>query len=48
AEFEGEKGVIFHNVLVRVAKGLVPELHLDTDDANAADLENGDMLRIIV
>lgn len=48
AEFEGEKGVVFHNVLVRVAKGLVPELHLDTDDANAADLENGDMLRIIV
>jgi len=46
AEFEGEKGVIFTNVLVRVGKGLVVELHLDTDDANAADLATGDMLRI--
>ena len=47
AEFEGEKGVLFHNVLIRIGKGLVLELHLDTDDANAADLANGDMMRII-
>lgn len=46
AEFEGEKGVIFSNVLVRVGKGQVLEMHLDTDDANAADLTTGDMMRI--
>ena len=46
-EFEGEKGVIFTNVLVRVTKGQVLEMHLDTDDGNAADLVNGDMMRIV-
>ncbi len=48
AAFEGEKGVIYSNVLCRIAPNQYPEIHLDTDDANAADLENGDMLRIIV
>jgi putative phosphotransacetylase len=47
-ECGGDKGLVFNNVLVRVASGLVVELHLDTDDANAADLANGDMLRMIV
>jgi putative phosphotransacetylase len=47
AEFEGEKGVLFRNVLVRIGEGLVAEMHLDTDDGNAADLTSGDMMRII-
>ena len=47
AEFEGEKGAVFRNVLVRIGKGLVVEMHLDTDDGNAADLTSGDMMRII-
>jgi len=46
-EFEGEKGVILTNVLVRVGKGQILEMHLDTDDGNAADLVNGDMMRIL-
>jgi len=46
-EFEGEKGVVFTNVLVRVAMGQVMEMHLDTDDGNAADLVSGDMMRIL-
>jgi propanediol utilization protein len=48
AAFEGEKGVVFSNVLCRIAPNQYPEVHLDTDDANAADLQNGDMLRIVV
>jgi putative phosphotransacetylase len=47
-EFEGQKGVIYNNVLCRLSSGVLPEIHLDTDDANAADLQNGDMLRLIV
>ncbi len=47
AEFEGEKGILFRNILVRIGEGLVVEMHLDTDDANAADLTSGDMMKII-
>lgn len=34
----GLRGVTFHNVLVRVREGWRPQLHLDTDEVNAADL----------
>jgi putative phosphotransacetylase len=36
--FPGERAVVLENVLVRVAKNAALELHLDTDDANAADV----------
>lgn len=31
---------VFENLLVRVGKGIKLEVHLDTDEGNAADLEN--------
>jgi putative phosphotransacetylase len=34
----GEKGVIFQNVRLKIDASYLPELHLDTDDANAADI----------
>ena len=34
----GEKGTVFENVLVRVNDGWKLQLHLDTDDANAANV----------
>jgi putative phosphotransacetylase len=34
----GEKGTVFENVLVRVNDAWRLQLHLDTDDANAADV----------
>ncbi|MCZ6633720.1 MAG: PduL/EutD family phosphate acyltransferase [bacterium] len=34
----GEKGVIFQNVRLKIDTSYLPELHLDTDDANAADI----------
>lgn len=46
-EFEGEKGIIFTNVLIRIGKAQILEMHLDTDDGNAADLVSGDMIRIL-
>lgn len=46
-EFEGERGVIFKNVLVRVSPKFAKDLHLDLDEANAASLSNGDLGTII-
>lgn len=34
----GAKGIIFENVLVRVNDAWRPQIHLDTDDANAANV----------
>jgi putative phosphotransacetylase len=43
----GEKALIFDNVQVRVKETFKLEMHLDTDDANAAGIKNGDKVRII-
>ncbi len=43
---EGERSVIFNNVLVRVRDDFVLELHIDTDEANAAGLNNGDIVEV--
>jgi putative phosphotransacetylase len=34
--FLGERALVLENVLIRVGKTAALELHLDTDDANAA------------
>lgn len=46
-KFDGERGVIFDNVLVRSGDGHESEIHLDTDEGNAAGLNNGVMGEII-
>lgn len=46
-KFEGERGVIFDNVLVRSGDGHESEIHLDTDEGNAAGLSNGTLGEII-
>ncbi|HBT46881.1 MAG TPA: phosphate propanoyltransferase [Peptococcaceae bacterium] len=43
----GERGLILHNVIIRVSPAARLELHLDTDEANAAMLKNGDVVRIL-
>lgn len=42
-----ERGVVFRNVLIRVHESFVLEFHIDTDEANAAGLRNGDKVKII-
>ena len=39
----GEKGGIINNVYLRVAPNSYYEMHIDTDDANAHLVENGDI-----
>ncbi len=39
--------VIFDNVLIRVHETFVLDFHLDTDEANASGLKNGDQVRLL-
>lgn len=43
----GDRGIIFDDVLVRVSSQFRLDMHLDTDEANAADLHPGAMGTII-
>ncbi|MDR2171682.1 MAG: phosphate propanoyltransferase [Planctomycetaceae bacterium] len=45
--FAGGCTTIFENLLVRIGEGLRLEVHLDTDEANAADLEHADKVELI-
>ena len=40
--YGGERGIVFENVLVRTKDSYKLQMHLDTDDGNAAGIENGD------
>jgi putative phosphotransacetylase len=46
-ETAGDKALIFKNVLIRVSDKSALELHLDTDEANAAELKNNEFIRIV-
>ena len=40
--------LIYYDVQVRVKDSFVAEMHLDTDDANASGIRNGDRVKIIL
>jgi putative phosphotransacetylase len=46
-EVQGNRRLLYHNVLVRVSDDFVLEMHLDTDEANAAGVGNGDFGKIV-
>lgn len=46
-EVGGQKGVTFHNVLVRAGEKHAMDFHIDMDDANCAGIGNGDMVTVI-
>ena len=43
----GERGVVFENVVARVSPDFALDMHIDTDEANAAGVNNGDTAEII-
>ena len=44
---DGERGIIFNEALIRVNKDFSLEMHIDTDEANAAALKNGDVVTLL-
>ncbi len=44
---DGIRELTFHNVLVRVKPSFVLEFHIDTDEANACLVKNGDELTVL-
>lgn len=45
---QGEREIIFSNVKIRIGEAFRTELHLDSDEANAANIKNGDLVKIIL
>lgn len=46
-EMGGIRRSLFYDVQIRVSKDFRLEMHIDTDDANAAGIANGDKVRLI-
>jgi putative phosphotransacetylase len=44
---EGERSLTLHNVLVRAGAKHADEIHIDTDEANACNLDSGAMLNVV-
>ncbi len=45
---DGPRGGEYHNVLVRVNPSFALDFHIDTDEANAFGLNNGDIVTVII
>lgn len=43
----GPRSIILENVVIRCGEGHEMEVHLDTDEANAAMIKNGDLMEIL-
>lgn len=44
---DNERGTVFNHVQIRVDESFTLEMHIDTDEANAAKIATGDTVRII-
>ncbi|ANY69599.1 propanediol utilization protein [Paenibacillus sp. BIHB 4019] len=45
--FGGDRGVVFEEVIARVSPDFALDMHIDTDEANAAGIKNGDTAEIV-
>jgi putative phosphotransacetylase len=46
--FGGQRGGLLDNFIIRIKPEWVPEIHLDTDEANALGLRDGDHGELVV
>lgn len=46
-KIDGERGAIFHNVLIRIHETFQLEMHVDTDEGNAVMLKTGDKISLV-
>ncbi|MBE5868790.1 MAG: phosphate propanoyltransferase [Lachnospiraceae bacterium] len=44
---ENERGTTFNNVKIRVDESFTLEMHIDTDEANASEIKQGDKVTIV-
>ena len=44
----GPRATVFEEVICRVDPSFALDMHIDTDEANAAGIKNGDLLQVIV
>ncbi len=44
---EGERGLLFNNVLVRANAAFKLEMHVDLEEGNAAGVKNGDLVTLV-
>ncbi|NUK28881.1 hypothetical protein HT574_01890 [Parageobacillus sp. VR-IP] len=44
---QGKRALIFDEVIVRVSGNFALDMHIDTDEANAAGLKTGDYVELI-
>jgi putative phosphotransacetylase len=47
-EVEGPRALTFKEVVIRVRNDFALDFHVDTDEANAAGLSNGTMVKAII
>ena len=44
---DNERGTTFDKVKIRVDKSFTLEMHIDTDEANASEIKQGDKVEIV-
>ncbi len=44
----GQRGMVFENVLIRVHDTYALDMHVDVEEGNAAGLQNGDTVEVII
>lgn len=44
---DNDRGTVFNNVTIRVDESFTLEMHIDTDEGNAANISTGDTVRLI-